>query len=77
MPRVEIKGPLGCRIWLGATTRRGYPVAKVDGRTRLLRRVVYERHRRVLQPGETVEMQCGERACIEPSHMLAKRRLGT
>lgn len=74
--KVEIEGPLGCRIWKGATTKRGYPVMKVNGRTQLARRVIYERERRPLQPQEIVEMQCDERLCVEPSHMRAKRRSG-
>lgn len=70
--RFEVSGPLDCHLWLGATTPRGYPVMKVDGRTRLVRRVVYERQRRLLQPGERVVMQCHERRCIRPDHMQAK-----
>jgi hypothetical protein len=72
--RVQFSELLGCQIWQGATTPRGYPVIKVAGRTRLARRVVYEQTRRPLQPGEIVEMSCGERRCLEPSHMVARRR---
>jgi hypothetical protein len=72
--RIEISGPLGCHIWRGARTPRGYPVMKVDGKTRLARRVVYERKKRPLQPGEVVQMACGERLCVCASHMIAKQR---
>lgn len=71
--RVEVKGPLQCHIWLGATTQRGYPVMKVAGKIRLVRRVVYEREKRPLQPGEKVRMDCGERLCVRGGHMRAIR----
>ena len=71
---VEISGPLDCHIWQGATTDRGYPVMKVAGKTRLARRVVYERERRPLQPGEIVVMECGERRCLWAAHMAARSR---
>lgn len=69
--RIEIRGPLGCHIWLGATTKRGYPVMKLAGKTQLARRVVYERERRPLQPRERVRMECGERLCVLHTHMHA------
>jgi hypothetical protein len=72
--RFEIGEPLGCHIWRGATTPRGYPVMKVAGRTRLARRVIYERDKRPLQPGEIVEMGCGERLCLLAAHMIARQR---
>lgn len=71
---VEISGPLGCHIWGGACTPRGYPVMKFQGRTRLARRVFYEQTKGVLQPGERVVMDCGERKCVNPSHMVARVR---
>lgn len=67
--KIEITEPLGCHIWRGATTPRGYPVMKVKGRTRLARRVIYEREKRALQPGEVVRMGCGERLCVCSAHM--------
>lgn len=73
--KVEIRGPLGCRIWQGATNPRGYPVMKVNGKTRLARRVIYEREKRPLQPGERVVMECGERQCVHSAHMHAKLTL--
>jgi hypothetical protein len=72
--RIEISGPLECHIWQGATTPRGYPVMKIGGRTRLARRVIYEREKRLLQLGEVVAMDCGERLCVLAAHMVAKHR---
>lgn len=69
---IEIKGPLGCHIWRGATTPRGYPVMKVAGKTRLARRVFYERGKRPLRRGERVIMECEERTCVNIDHMNAK-----
>lgn len=66
-------GPLGCRIWTGAT-KRGYPVVNVNGRLRQVRRLVYERDRRKLASNETVKMQCGERLCVLAEHMHASPR---
>lgn len=65
-------GPLGCRIWTGATGTKGYPVARVYGKIRQLRRIIYERDRRPLRPGETVSTDCGERLCLEPSHLVVR-----
>lgn len=70
---IEIRGPLQCHIWRGATTPRGYPVMKFKGKVKLARRVIYEQRKRPLQPGERVVMDCGERACVHPDHMNAKR----
>jgi hypothetical protein len=66
---ISIEGPLGCHIWRGALTPRGYPVMKFQGKTRLARRVFFEQGRRPLLPGERIEMECGERACVLASHM--------
>jgi ribosomal protein S28E/S33 len=74
---VRVEGPLQCQIWLGATTQRGYPVMKVDGRVTLARRVIYKRCKGPLQPGEIVVMACGERRCVRPDHMEARRRGST
>lgn len=73
--KIEIRGPLDCHLWQGATTPRGYPVMKVGGKTRLARRVVYERAKRLLLPGEVVEMGCGERLCVNVAHMHARPRV--
>lgn len=67
-------GPLGCRIWSGATSPRGYPVVRIDGKLRQVRRLVYENSRRKLSASETVKMQCDERLCVLPEHMKASPR---
>lgn len=68
-----VSGPLGCHIWRGATTN-GYPVMRVDGKVRQVRRVLYERARRPLKPGEVIELECEERLCVLVAHMHAKPR---
>jgi hypothetical protein len=73
MPSVIVKAPLGCHIWQGATSPRGYPVRRMTGRVVQVRRLVYEQRRRPLQPGEKVRMGCGERLCVLDSHMIATR----
>lgn len=72
---VEVKGPLGCHIWQGATNERGYPVTRSAGRVQPVRRVVYERDKRKLLPGEIVVMECDERLCVSGAHMRAKQRV--
>jgi hypothetical protein len=67
-------GPLGCKLWSGAVSDRGYPVARVNGRNRQVRRSLYERQRRKLSPDERVEMQCGERLCLVVEHMQVTPR---
>ena len=71
--RVKICGPLQCRIWTGATTN-GYPVMRSDKKVRQVRRILYEKQRRPLLPGERIVMGCGERLCIRVDHMEAVRR---
>lgn len=69
--RIRVEGPLQCHIWQGATTN-GYPVARVNGQVKQVRRFVYERlRRRQLSPDERVRMDCGERLCIRVDHMRA------
>lgn len=69
---VSVEGPLGCHIWRGATTPRGYPVMRYNGKTRVARRVFYEEAKGPVPEGHRVVMDCGERACVNADHMVAK-----
>lgn len=66
---IEICGPLGCHMWRGATTPRGYPVMLYNGKTRVARRVFYEEAKGPIPKGYRVVMSCGERACVWDAHM--------
>jgi hypothetical protein len=44
---------------------------KVAGKVKLARREIYRQQRGLLQPGDRVIMDCGERLCVNPAHMVA------
>ncbi len=51
--------------------RDGYGQIKVEGRVRLVHRLVYEMHRGPIPKERTIDHLCGERLCVNPSHMEA------
>lgn len=58
-----------CWIWQRATDGLGYPIMKVDGAMRLVRRVVVQASGRVLQPRQPVGVRCDDRLCVHPEHV--------
>lgn len=59
-----------CILWTGATTRAGYPIFKPHGcGCTLVRRRVFEMTTGPLETRVPIATTCGERLCIEPTHL--------
>ena len=63
-----------CIIWAGATTGKGYPVRKRDGRTVYVKRALWEAQRGPIPCGMTVRSRCGMRLCVNVEHLYLDRR---
>ena len=63
-----VRTPDGHTLWLGALAN-GYPAGKHEGRTVYLKRLIWEQMHGPIPEGNVVISSCGERTCIEPSHL--------
>lgn len=60
-----------CWLWTGATNAQGYPIIKWPGCTcATVRRVVLALDARPAGPRQPVVPTCGERACVNPAHLV-------
>lgn len=59
-----------CVVWTGYKQSNGFPQIKIDGKAKLVRRVVFESCGDSLKTKEPVAMKCGERSCVNRSHMF-------
>jgi len=62
-----------CWIWKDATDSSGYPIAKVDGKCQLVRRVAYglKAGSTKLLPRQPVIAKCNCRLCVNPTCLRA------
>lgn len=63
----------GCLIWTGARTRKvdGYGQISVDGHREVAHRVAFElEHGRPVKENHQLHHTCGNRLCVEPSHLV-------
>ena len=60
-----------CRLWLGATDKKGYGLRWHNGRSRRAHRVAFEEAFGPIPPGLWVLHHCDVPGCIEPSHLYA------
>lgn len=74
--------PNGCRIWLGATSGRGYPQIRFGPGGRYapivgVHRLVIELSGRKIPPGYDAahDPKCVSRACVNPKHLRPATRL--
>lgn len=70
--RAKIIEDGGCWRWdTAAKTKhnRKHPAVMVDGKMKLVRRVVYEMERGPLRPTIFLVPSCGDECCIHPEHM--------
>jgi hypothetical protein len=63
-----VRTPEGHLLWTGCLAN-GYPAAKFQGKNVYLKRLIWERAHRPIPKGAVVVSTCGERTCIEPSHL--------
>lgn len=63
--------PDGCLMWDGPTNEKGFPRTKWHGRSVGVHRLLYTLTRdTALLPSEQVGRSCGQRACINPDHLV-------
>ncbi len=62
-----------CWIWNGAISSTGYPIAKVDGKCQLVRRVAYRLKifAPKLLPRQPVIAKCDNKKCVNPACLRA------
>lgn len=58
----------GHLLWTGGLAN-GYPAAKHEGKTVYVKRLVWEHENGPIPEGAVMISTCGQRACIEPSHL--------
>lgn len=63
-----------CWEWLGAHQTNGYSSIRYDGRTRLVHRLSYELHKGPISEGYEIDHICGNRGCVNPSHLRTATR---
>ena len=66
--RRTVRTPDGHLLWTGGLAN-GYPAAKHEGKTAYVKRLVWEEVNGPIPEGAVVISACGERLCIEPSHL--------
>ena len=64
--------PDGHLLWTGGLAN-GYPAAKLDGRTVYVKRLIWEEVNGPIPEGAVVISACGQRTCVEPSHLTLGR----
>lgn len=57
----------GCHLWTGPLTRDGFP--RLNGRSPLVQRQVYEREHGPIPRGRQVIHTCGISHCVNPDHL--------
>jgi hypothetical protein len=67
--RVANLGGQGCWPWIGDKFSGGYGRLTVDGRGKLVHRVVYQKLVGPIPQGLTIDHLCRNRACVRPSHL--------
>jgi len=58
-----------CLVWKGGCCN-GHPAMRKNGKTVLVRRVLWQELKGEIPPGHIVRMTCECKKCIEPAHMV-------
>lgn len=60
----------GCWIWTGSLATRGYGVLKVNGKSRLAHRWIYEQTKGPIPAGLVLDhYRCDNKLCVNPDHL--------
>lgn len=62
----------GHLIWTGALAN-GRPATKHEGKTVYVKRLIWEQEHGPIPDGMVIVSRCGERTCIEPTHLALSR----
>lgn len=65
----SVDAPGGCRVWVKSLTHNGYGELSVSGRLQRAHRVAYQEYVGTIPEGAQVDHVCGNRACIEATHL--------
>lgn len=63
----HVKDDAGCLVWTSSCSN-GHPSRTVDGKTRLVRRELWERVHGPIKPGHIIRCTCETPKCIDPDH---------
>jgi HNH endonuclease len=58
-----------CWNWTGSRDRWGYALMRIDGKTRVIHRLVYEHFYGPVPPGLELDHTCKNPSCVNPSHL--------
>lgn len=68
--KVEMIPLLGCWLWTGALSTKGYGSIRRDGRTRTASVLSYQMHRGEIPFGLCVLHRCDIPSCVNPEHLF-------
>jgi hypothetical protein len=62
----------GCHLWMGGFGQWGIPCVQIDGRTRSMRRLVWENLYGTIPEGRHVTVTCNITPCLNPDHIALR-----
>jgi HNH endonuclease len=71
MSKVSPEPNSGCWLWMGEGHTNGYGLTKHNGKTHLVRRLMYEITRGPIPDGLELDHLCRVRCCVNPTHLEA------
>lgn len=69
LPRIVINQSTGCHIWTGPKNWTGYGQVRLDNRTTLVHRAIWEHHKGSIPEDMQIDHVCMVRACCNIDHL--------
>lgn len=69
LERYEVDEQTGCWEWLGSRLNKGYGRCKIGDKPVQAHRVFYEHHVGPIPLGHDIHHRCGNKGCVNPSHL--------
>lgn len=66
---LKVKRTEECWVWVGSKDAGGYGMIRVNGHIKMAHRVGYELFVGPIDVGLTLDHQCNNTSCVNPSHM--------